>query len=499
MKMHRIFAAAACLALAVVVIAVSTDAHAAQAVAHSAMPFSDGSLVAAMAMAGSALRFETKDESGGASEALKEAKKAAEAVMTAFEEFKKTNDDRLKQIEQKGAADPVTLEKLAKIEKDLAKSEEVNQKLTAAENEAKAVKERQAEMKGQIDKLELRLNRPGAGGEDKQLQKKSWNEWARGVVLAHTLGVGNLNADQQKALQSANDEWKALNVANDTAGGYLAPIEYVREIIKAETEFSPIRSLVRIRETASKSIQLPKRTGQFSAVWVAEQGTRSETIGLAYGLHEVPTHEVYALVDISQQMLEDSAFDMEAEIRQESVEQFGVAEGAAAVSGTGVGKPEGFMTNADVGNTVSGSAAVIADADGQANGLLTLKHAIKTAYARNANWVMNRTTLGSVRKLKDADKNYIWMPGIALGKPNTIDGDPYVELPDMPSEGANAFPVAYGDFRRAYVLVDRIQLAMLRDPFTQATSGNIRFIMRKRLGGQVVLAEAIRKLKCATT
>ena len=239
-------------------------------------------------------------------------------------------------------------------------------------------------------------------------------------------------------------------------------------------------------------------TGQFAAVWVAEQGTRSETTGLAYGLHEIPTHELYALVDISQQMLEDTAFDMEEEIRMESVEQFSVAEGAAVVSGTGVGKPEGFMTNADVSSTNSGSAATIADSDGQANGLITLKHAIKTAYARNAKWALNRTTLGSVRKLKDADKNYIWMPGIQNGAPNTIDGDPYVEVPDMPSEGSNTYPIAYGDFTRAYVLVDRIQMALLRDPYTQATSGNIRFIMRKRLGGQVVLAEAIRKLKCST-
>ena len=85
-----------------------------------------------------------------------------------------------------------------------------------------------------------------------------------------------------------------------------------------------------------------------------------------------------------------------------------------------------------------------------------------------------------------------------MGKPNTIDGDPYVEVPDMPSEAANAYPIAYGDFNRAYTLVDRINMVALRDPFTQATSGNIRFIIRRRLGGQVVLAEAIRKLKCST-
>jgi len=442
------------------------------------------------------LPLERKDDN----DPLKGIKEAVERVLTGFEEYKKTNDLRLKQIETKGVADPVTVEKLAKIEAELAKYEDVGQKLTQAQLEAKAAKERESEQKDRLDKLELRLNRPGAGGgRDEAERKQGWNNWARGVVdCVISGGMGSLPEAQQKAIKDATDEWKALNVSSDVAGGYLAPVEYVQEIIKAETLISPVRSLVRIRQTSQKSVQIPRRTGQFAAVWVAEQGTRSETTGLAYGLHEIPTHEMYALVDISQQMLEDSAFDMEAEIREESVEQFSVAEGAAVVSGNGVGKPEGFMTNADVANTVSGSSATIPDGDGQANGLLTLKHAIKTAYARNANWVLNRTTLGSVRKLKDSDKNYIWMPGIQNGAPNTIDGDPYVELPDMPSEGANTFPIAYGDFRRAYMLVDRIQLALLRDPYTQATSGNIRFIMRKRLGGQVVLAEAIRKLKCST-
>jgi HK97 family phage major capsid protein len=145
----------------------------------------------------------------------------------------------------------------------------------------------------------------------------------------------------------------------------------------------------------------------------------------------------------------------------------------------------------------SGTSATIADSDGQANGLLSLKYALKTAYARNATWVLNRTTLGSVRKLKTGDDNYLWMPGLG-GQPNTIDGDPYVEVPDMPNEGAGHTPIAYGDFSRAYTLVDRIAMEMLRDPYTQATGGNVRFIFRRRLGGQVVLAEAIRKLVCAT-
>lgn len=429
-------------------------------------------------------------------EVLKTEIKAAVApVMTAFEAFKETNDARLKEIEKKGSADVIVRDKLEKIEGTLSAYEGLNQKITLASEQAKAAKE----SSDRIEVLMSRLPKDIATKGNSEVEvKQRHSEWARAVVMAHAIGVPNLTQDQQKILADVTNEAKALNVSTDTAGGYLAPIEYIREIIKGVTLMSPVRGLVRVRNTANKSISIPKRTGQFAAQWASEQGTKTETTGLAYGLEEITAHELYALIDISNQMLEDSAFDMESEIRMEASEQFAVTEGAAVVNGNGVGKPQGFLVNSGVQENVSGTAATIADSDGQANGLLTLKHALKTAYAANATWVMNRTTIGSVRKLKDADKNYIWMPGIAQGRPNTIDGDPYVEFPDMPSEAAGTYPIAYGDFRRAYTLVDRIAMEMLRDPYTQAAAGNIRFIFRRRLGGQVTLSEAIRKLKCST-
>lgn len=426
-------------------------------------------------------------------------KSAVEQVMTAFEEFKAANDNRLKEIEKKGVADVVLSEKVERINTALDKFEKDNQKATAELLETKKALD---DEKKHVDELEEKLNRMSLVGANDNVRraevKSKANVWARAVFDASIIGQHSITADQQKALAAVTAEYKALGISNDTTGGYLAPIEYIREIIKGVTDVSPARSLARVRQTASKAITIPKRTGQFAAQWVADQGTKSETDGLRYGMWEIPTHEMYALIDISNQNLEDSAFNMEAEINFEATEQFAVAEGAAFVSGNGVGKPLGFLDAASgLAENVSGSASTIADADGQANGLLSLKYALKTAYARNATWALNRTTLGSVRKLKDGDKSYIWMPGIA-GQPSTIDGDPYVEVPDMPSEGAGAYPIAYGDFARAYTLVDRIQMEMLRDPYTQATSGNIRFIFRRRLGGQVTLAEAVRKLKCST-
>lgn len=419
--------------------------------------------------------------------------------MKTFESFKEANDTVQAEIKKLGEADVILREKVDRINAGLDKFEDMNQKLTLAQQQAKGAADKVDEIKEQADRIETAIKRSGAGGSaDKKVELKTLvNLWARGVVLAETRGVANLPAEYRKAFDDIAAEHKALTVGTDTTAGYLAPTEYVRDIIKGVTEMSPIRSVVRVRQTANKAIQIPKRTGQFAAQWVAETGTKTETNGLTYGLEELPAHELYALIDISNQMLEDSAFDMEAEIRLEASEQFAVAEGVAVVSGNGVGKPEGFMTNTSVGTANSGSAATVADANGQADGMITLFHAIKTAYSRDATWALNRTTLGSVRKLKDADRQYIWMPGLANGIPNSILGAPYVEMPDMPNEGAGLKPVAFGDFRRAYTLVDRIVMEMLRDPYTQATAGNVRYIFRRRLGGQVVLAEAIRTLTCS--
>jgi HK97 family phage major capsid protein len=366
-----------------------------------------------------------------------------------------------------------------------------------AENDLgrKADRDKLGRMNGELDRLSDEIGRVATALKRGSLQMTagsgpdSWAWRAEGRAFRSFLRKG------MERLEPA--EVKLLTVSNDTTGGYLAPSEYVREIIKGETEASPIRTVARVRQTSNRSVQVPKRTGQFSAQWTGETESRSETTGLTYGLEELPTHELYALVDISSQDLEDAEFNLEEELALEFADQFAVAEGAAFVNGSGSKRPEGFLTVAEVGSTNSGSAATVADASGQANGLIDLYHALKTPYANNGTWLLNRTTLSSVRKLKDGQNNYVWQPGLANGVPNSILGAPYVETPDMPNEAANAFPIAFGDWRRAYLVVDRISLSVLRDPFTLATTGTVRFIARRRVGGQVVLAEAVRKLKCA--
>lgn len=348
------------------------------------------------------------------------------------------------------------------------------------------------EISNRIGQLELKLQRPRLGPDEAKgelsaeavARKDAFLTWCR-------KGADGLAPEQRKLLYSTKnpDGQKLMTVSDDTTGGVFAPPELANELIRGIVEFSPVRSVVRVRTTSNRAVKVPKRTGTFSAVWVGETETRSETLGLTYAWEEIPTHEIYAFVDISNQDLEDADFDLEGEIRVEAVEQFAKAEGQAVIAGSGVKKPEGFLTNAAVAQDLSGVAGAISY-----DGMVDVSHNIKEGYLANAQFVFKLKTLGAIRKLKDSQGNPIWAPMVA-GAPATVLGFPYTILQDMPDVGAANTPVAFGDFRRAYWMVDRVAIEVLRDPFTQATKGVTRFIIRKRVGGQVVLAEAIRKLK----
>lgn len=399
-------------------------------------------------------------------------KTAIEDFGKTFEEFKKVNDERLDKIEE-GQGSAYDEGKLAKIEEKLDSLEDINQKITLSEQGAENIKE-------QMDKLETLLKRPSSGLESKQIDEK----------------MEAFDSYLRKGKDAISEiEKKALTVSNDSTGGYLAPPEYVRELLKTVTEISPIRSLARVRNTAQRSIQVPKRTSTFAAQWVSEVGTRSETTGYNVGLEEIPTHEYYALVDISEQDLEDTVFDLEAEMQSEFATQFSKAEGTAFVSGDSVGKPEGLLTNSSMGEAVSGNSSALTS-----DGLITLVHSIKSEYTKNGTFIFNRSTLSAIRKLKDTAGQYIFQPAMMLDgqMANTILGHPYVEATDMPNVGSGTFPIIFGDFQRGYLIVDRVALAVLRDPFTQATTGNVRYIARRRVGGQVVQAEALVKHKVST-
>lgn len=430
-----------------------------------------------------------------------EVKKSLEDIASAFTEYKKVNDARLEAL-AKGKSGADFDEKLERINDLIGKQSRVQNEWQRQQDEAKAKREaeevawKQARLEEER-KFEARINRAalGLGGSTDAeilkgqgiIERKSYDKFLR-------KGFEVLSADERKV----------LTVASDSTGGYLAPGTYINEIIKAIVLVSPFRGICNVRQIGTGEYLQPRRTGTAAATRVSEVGTRAETTNPAWGLVKIPAPEMYAEARISMANLEDSAFNLEQELTEEFSEQFGVTEGAEVANGDGVNKMLGFLqANAagpgvPIANTVSGTAATIADADGGADGIVSLFYALKSGYASNGRWVLNRATLGKVRSLKDSNNRYIWEPGLTTSNPSTILGAPYTEMPDMPNEGAGAFPIAFGDWKRAYTLVDRIEMAIARDPYTVANVGQVKFTARRRVGGQVVLGEAIRLLKCST-
>lgn len=403
-----------------------------------------------------------------------------------FAEFRAENDKQLAEVKAGNRSDPLAEVKLGKL----------NEAMTDLEKK----------MKARSDELETKMNRfaLGSGGEE-GTEKRDTKEKKAAFFAAMRRGADRLSVDEQKALL----------ISNDTTGGYLAFPEFVAEIIKAEVLFSPMRGLVKVRQTSATEVNVPKRTGTAAATRPGESSTRVESQNPAWGNVKLNAPEMYAEARVSLADLEDSAFDLEALLREEFSEQFGVKEGQEIISGTGINSCLGFLdanaagVGVPIAYTPTGTAATIAGAAagaaGQADPLLDLFHAVKTAYAVRGLWCLNRKSLGAIRKMKDTSGQYLWQPGVGQsgtlgqGMAPTILSAPYCECPDMPDEGANAFPIAFGDWQRAYTLLDRVAISVVRDPFTVANVGQVKFTARRRVGGQVVLGEAIRLLKCSAS
>lgn len=408
-----------------------------------------------------------------------DAQKALNDLMSAWEEFKAANDQNLKK------RDTVLDDKLAKIEKEVfAKLEPLNLSLTQQQANAKAVQEH-------LDRLEAAINRAslgGAGNGDRE---------AKELRAAFDRMLRRLPQDRDpKDVEMVRTRVAALVKSDDAGAGFLlAPPDIEAEIVKGVVETTPMRSFARVRPIGGPSYKTRRRTGTASASRIGERDKRTNTDEPSYGMVEILAPEMFARIEVSQQMLEDAGYDLLDELRMEAVEQFAVREGREYISGTGANnEAQGILVAAGVAETVSGDATKVT-----ADGLIDLYHGLKTAYAREAVWGLNRSTLGAVRKLKGTDGHYLWQPGLVNGNPNTILGAPYGEMPDMPDVAAGAYPVVFGNFRRAYTIVDRIGLSIQVDYTTGADDGLVVFRARKRTGGGVVLAEAIRKLKIAAS
>ncbi|MEZ5945909.1 MAG: phage major capsid protein [Hyphomonas sp.] len=352
--------------------------------------------------------------------------KAAEAdLMAAFEAFRDANDTRLAEIEARGASDPLTDERLARIDR-------------------------------RLEALSLKMARPEAGSAPAAEPDARSEAWGRYLRSGDESGLARLDV-------------KALNAGTDAQGGYTAPPELDRLIEARLMAASPMRQIATVRQTSAGTYRKPVSLGA-AASWVSETGSRTETAHSGLSLLEFPAGELYAMPAATQTLLEDSYSDIDAWLADEVENAFAAQESAAFVSGDGANKPKGFLDYDIVAEASHvwgkvGSVAGDFTAANAADQLIDLIYTPKSQFRTNGRFVMNRRTVAAVRKLKDGDGRYLWQPGTG-GDPATILGYPVTEVEDMPDIGTGNAAIAFGDFRRVYPIADRQGARVLRDPFS---------------------------------
>ncbi|MBV9548274.1 MAG: phage major capsid protein [Alphaproteobacteria bacterium] len=401
-----------------------------------------------------------------------EVKRAFEDFLAGFEAFKQSNDERLKGLEKR-AADVVLDEKVDRIN-------------TALEAQQR-----------RLDTLMLEAARPSLAGDRKQADSRGQeHKQAFNAYVRHGDAGGLL-------------ELKAMSEGSNADGGYTVPLEMERTIDRVLAKTSPIRGLATVRQIGGGTYRKPIVTAGAASGWTGETDAISApTTTPTLAALDFPAMELYAMPAATQTLLDDSQVDIEQWLAEEVRTVFTEQEGAAFVNGTGSGQPKGFLhyTNVaeaswswgNIGYVASGAAgAFLADADGPADALINLAYAVKQSYRANAHWVMNRKSESTIRKFKDSAGNYLWQPGIAAGQPATIFGYPVTEVEDMPDIAANAYAIAFGDFARGYLVVDRVGVRVLRDPYS--AKPYVLFYTTKRVGGGVQNFEAIKLMKFAAS
>ncbi|WP_312812067.1 phage major capsid protein [Brevundimonas sp.] len=395
-----------------------------------------------------------------------EAREVVREMMVAFEAFKGANDARLNEVEKKSAADALLEEKVARID----------QALTGAQ--------------AKLDRMMAQVRRPQMGGEAVE---------AVSAPEAKAAFDGYLKTGSVAGL-----EVKAGLSSGASSGGYVVPPETERAIERRLMAVSPMREICAVRTVASGVFRKPVSTAGVVAGWVAETAARPETDPATLALLEFPAADLYANPAATQALLDDAMVDLDEWLAGEVEDAFAAQETSAFVSGNGVNKPKGFLaydTVADsahewgkIGYVASGAAGDFAASD-PADKLIDLIYAPKAQYRANGRFVMNRKTVSAVRKFKDADGHYVWQPAQRLGETASLMGYPVTEIETMPDVAAGSLSVAFGDFQRGYLIVDRAGVRVLRDPFT--AKPYVLFYTTKRVGGGVQNFDAIKVMKFA--
>jgi HK97 family phage major capsid protein len=394
---------------------------------------------------------------------------AFDDFMRAFDSFKEVNDGRLAEIERRMSADVVTTDKLERIDRALD------------------------EHKRLVDDLAHKAARPQLSGAGPRSAAAPQHKAAFETYVRHG------EAGTLRALES-----KALSVGSDPDGGFLVPDETERAVNRALRDVSPIRAIAGVRQVSGSVYKKPFALTAPGSGWVGETAARPETATPTLAELCFPTMELYAMPAATQSLLDDSAVDIDQWIAEEVRSAFAEQEGTAFVTGNGTNRPKGFLDYAKVANgswTWGNIGFISTGVDGAfptedpADTLIDLAYAVKSGYRANAHWVMSRATQSVIRKFKDADGNYIWQPAARPGEPPMLLGHPVAESEDMPVIGTGSYSVAFGDFRRGYLIVDRVGIRVLRDPYS--SKPYVLFYTTKRVGGGVQDFDAIKLLKFA--
>jgi HK97 family phage major capsid protein len=390
--------------------------------------------------------------------------------MTTFEAFKEANDEKLAEIERRLGADVVTTDKVERISRALD------------------------QQKRALDDLSLKRVRPQLG----ESGRKAAPSEHKAAFDAY------LRRGDERAMRAL--DLKAMSIGSGADGGYLVPDEIEAEIGKRLAQISPIRAIASVRQVSSAVLKKPfSKTGP-AVGWVAETAARPQTNSPALEEMQFPTAELYAMPAATPALLEDAVVDLDQWIAAEIETAFAEQEGTAFVNGNGTNKPKGFLaydiiaegswTWDKIGYIATGVAGAL-PASNPSDKLIDLVYALKAGYWQNANWVMNRKTQAAIRKLKDADGNYLWQPPATPGSRAMLMGFPLVEAEDMPDAATDGTPIAFGDFARGYLVVDRTGVRVLRDPYS--IKPYVLFYTTKRVGGGVQDFDAIKLLKYGTS
>jgi len=385
-----------------------------------------------------------------------------------FETFRNVNDARLAEIESRGSADVLSLEKLNRLDAALDATQR------------------------RLDDLTLKSRRPQIGHRDPRQMSSA--------ALEHKAAFeAYVRSGREQVLRPL--EVKALSAGSDPDGGYLVPEETEAGIMRRLARVSPIRAIAGNRQVSSSTYKKPFAVSGPQAGWVGETDARPQTNSPQLAELTFPAMELYAMPAATSSLLEDAAVDMDQWIAEEVETAFAEQESAAFVNGDGVNKPRGFLQVPRVAETswawgslgtLSTGTAGAFPASAPGDTLIDLVYALKSGYRQNARFVMNRKTQSEIRKLKDGDGTYLWQPPAGADGSATLLNFPITEAEDMPDIATDAPAIAFGDFRRGYLVVDRLGVRLLRDPYS--AKPYVLFYTTKRVGGGVQDFDAIKLL-----